>query len=351
VADFIGARSTRRLTARYLALVLGGFAAVAAVAVVLATLVSSETAPGGRRLTLLDLGAVFRGGNDDADLFWMIRLPRVLAGMLVGGALAAAGCAFQAVLRNPLADPFTLGISSGSSLAAVIAIRLGLDGALGGTGVGIAAFAGAAAAVFLVWRLGRVGGTLPPALLVLAGITIAMFCGATSMLVQFTADFAEVSRMLRWMMGSLDWMPYRTVGSAAIPIAIGLVVLLSQARALNALAAGDDAAASVGVNVGRSLATTFAVAAIIVGASIAVAGPIGFLGLMVPHALRALLGADHRLLMPASILAGGTMLVICDAVARLALAPAQLPVGVVTAMLGGPSFLIIMMRYKRGLRT
>ena len=349
--DFIGARGVRRLTPARLALVLGAFAAGLAITMVVAPLLSVEVVPGGRRLTTLDLDAIVRGGNDDATIFWMRRLPRVLAALLVGAALASSGCAFQAVLRNPLAEPFTLGISSGASFAALLAIRLGVDGAAGGAGVSVAALAGTALTVLLVWRLGRVGGTLPPATLVLAGVTIAMFCGAASMLVQYTADFAEVSAMVRWMMGSVGGADYPALARAAVAIASGLVILLWQARALNALAAGDEAAASVGVAVGRALGITFTVAAILVGVSIAIAGPVGFIGLTVPHALRALLGADHRLLMPASMLAGGTMLIICDTVARLALAPPELPVGVVTALLGGPTFLVILMRYKRGLRA
>ncbi|MCB0325953.1 MAG: iron ABC transporter permease, partial [Bdellovibrionales bacterium] len=166
--------------------------------------------------------------------------------------------------------------------------------------------------------------------------------------VQYTAEFAEVSRMVRWMMGGFEVVRYGTLLRAGVAIGIGLLILLSLARDLNALAAGAEAAASVGVSVGRAQSLVFIAASLLVGASIAIGGPIGFVGLMVPHALRALVGPDHRVLLPASMLAGGALLVLCDTFARLAIAPAQLPVGIVTALLGAPFFLMILVRGKRG---
>jgi iron complex transport system permease protein len=347
-SDFLAAHAPRRLTRARLAAVLGGCALATLAVALLAPLFGVATGPGGRHLEIIDLGEVLRGGTA-SDIFIMARLPRVLGAMLVGAALAGSGCAFQAVLRNPLAEPYTLGISSGSALAAVIAIRLGLDGTLGGNGVGIAAMLGAMGTVLAVWRLGRVGGALPAATLLLAGVTIAMFCSAGSMLVQYTADFAEVTRMLRWMMGGFEWIRYGTLARAAVPIGIGLVALLALARDLNALSAGAEAAASVGVPVARSLTIAFATASMLVGGSIAIGGPIGFVGLLVPHALRALIGADHRVLLPASMLVGGAALVVFDTGARMVIAPTQLPVGVVTALMGGPFFLLVLVRHKRRL--
>ena len=337
--SFVGgsARLTRARWALALAACALGLLAILA----LAPLVG--TGAGGRGVALLSPSAIWQGG-DDGLIFWDVRLPRALAAALVGAALAGAGTAFQAVLRNPLAEPFTLGVSAGASLAAVIAIRVGVESIAGTAGVGAAAVIGALAAVALVWQLGRVGATLPPATMVLAGVTITMFFSAASLLVQYTSDFAEVSRMLRWMMGGLEWTRLETVARAAPPCALGAAVLLWMGRDLNALAAGREAAASVGVAVGRAQTTAFAAGSLLVGTSIAIAGPIGFVGLIVPHALRAIVGPDHRVLLPTAMFGGAALVIVCDTVARIL---SQLPVGIVTALLGGPFFLVLLVRGKR----
>ncbi len=345
MSGFVSGGGSRRLTGRRLAAVLGICLAACAVVALVAPLVGVTTGRGGRALELLGPGA-FAAQDPDHAILW-VRIPRVLASLLVGGALAGAGCALQALLRNPLAEPFTLGISSGASLAAVLAIRLGAEGALGGAGVNAAALVGAAATLLVIWQLARIGRQLPPATLVLAGVTMSMFCSAWTVLVQQLTDFAEVSKMLRWMMGGLDSMRISTVEYAAPPILGGLVVLLAYGRELNALAAGPEAAASVGVAVARTQTVIFVVSSLLVGSAIAVAGPIGFIGLVVPHALRALAGPDHRLLMPASILGGAIVLTLCDTLARTVLAPAQLPTGAVTAVLGVPFFVVILIGHKR----
>ena len=334
------------LTRRRQVLTVAAALAVALVAAILCPLLGVETSSGGRSLSWLSPAAI-TGDDLDARLFWSARLPRAAAALLVGAALALAGCTFQAVLRNPLAEPYTLGISSGSALAAVIAIRLGIDATwLGTSGVSLAAFVGAAVTVTIVWRLGRVGSALPPATLLLAGITIAGFCSAASMLVLYTSDFAEVYRIVGWMMGGLDFIRYGELARAAVPIAIAAAIILVYARDLNALSAGADAAASVGVSAARVMTLCFVVASLAVGATIALAGPIGFVGLIVPHAVRGVVGPDHRVLLPVSALVGGAFLLICDTIARLALAPQELPVGVVTALLGGPFFLGLLLREK-----
>jgi iron complex transport system permease protein len=336
----------RPLTRRRQVAAIAAALLAAIAAALVCPLVGIDTGSGDRSLTWLSPAAI-AGEDLEARLFWHARLPRAIAALLVGAALAIAGCAFQAVLRNPLAEPYTLGISSGSALAAVIAIRLGLDYTpLGASAVSIAAFAGAAITVYLVWRLGKVGSSLPPATLLLAGITIAGFCAAASMLVLYTSDFAEVYRIVGWMMGGLDFIRYGELWRAAVPILIAAAVIATFARDLNALSAGTDAAASVGVSAARTLTTCFVVASLAVGATIALAGPIGFVGLIVPHTMRALVGPDHRVLLPVSALAGGAFLLICDTVARLLLAPQEIPVGVVTALLGGPFFLALLLREK-----
>lgn len=344
MSGFLSGRAGR-LTARRLAGVLGVCLLLCAAVAIVAPLVGVTAGPRGRSLELLGWGA-FGEGHPEHAILW-VRIPRVLAALLVGAALAGAGCALQALLRNPLAEPFTLGISSGAALAAVLAIRLGAEGALGGAGVNAAALVGAAVTLLVIWQLGRVGRQLPPATLVLAGVTMSMFCSAWTVLIQQLTDFAEVSKMLRWMMGGLDSMRLATVELAAPPILGGLAVLMLYGRELNALAAGSEAAASVGVAVARTQTVIFVVASLLVGSAIAVAGPIGFVGLVVPHALRAIAGPDHRLLLPASIFGGGVVLTVCDTLARTVLVPAQLPTGAVTAVLGVPFFVVILVGHKR----
>ena len=331
---------------RLLGALLGSAALLLAV-LAIAPLVGAVHDERGRLgLAWLDLGEALRAGTSASRVFFQARLPRVLAGALAGAGLAGAGVAFQSLLRNPLAEPYTLGVSSGASLGAAIAIRFGLLISLGSTGIAVFAFAGAAASVLLVWRLARVGRSLPPATLLLAGVTLALVCSAASMLIQYTATFTESYRILRWMMGGLDWIPPADLLRAALVVAAGLAVLLVRARDLNALAAGADAAASVGVDAPRAMAVAYTAAALVVGAVVAGAGPIGFVGLVVPHAGRAIVGPDHRVLLPVCVLTGGAFVVVCDTIGRLVLAPAQLPVGVVTALLGGPFFLSLLVREK-----
>lgn len=344
MSGFISGHAAR-LTTRRLVVALLVCAAACALVGMLAPLVGVAQGRGGRELALLGTDA-FDPASPAYPILW-VRIPRVLASLLVGGALAAAGCALQALLRNPLAEPFTLGISSGSALAAVIAIRLGIEGVFGAAGVGGAALVGALVTLLLVWRLARIGSHLPPATLVLAGVTLSMFCSAASVLIQYTSDFAEVSRMLRWMMGGLDSMRMGAVEYAAAPILLGIAILVAYARELNALSAGSEAAASLGVAVARTQVVVFAIASLLVGTAIALAGPIGFIGLIVPHALRALLGPDHRVLLPASVFGGAVLLTVCDTLARTITWPAQLPTGALTAVLGGPFFVIILVGQKR----
>ena len=342
------ATAASHLTQRGLVVALLGAGLVTLIVLALCPLVGVDM---GRNFAILDLGEVLAGATGaptpDGQIFFLARLPRVLAAAIVGAGLAGAGCAFQAVLRNPLAEPYTLGISSGSALAAVIAIRLGLDTTfLGSSAIGMAALLGSLFTVYVVWRLGRVGSALPPATLLLGGITIATFCAAATMLIQYTSDLAEIGRIVRWMMGGLDWIRYSELLATSLLIGVGIIVLLVLARDFNALSAGADAAASVGINPSRSMTIAFVTASLIVGAAIAIAGPIGFIGLIVPHAMRGIVGPDHRILVPTSMMAGAAMLAVCDTVARTVLFPAQLPVGVVTALIGGPFFLYLLVREK-----
>jgi ABC-type Fe3+-siderophore transport system permease subunit len=332
----------RRLTGRRLAIVLGLSLVACAVIAVIAPLVGRDSTS---HLELLGSRA-FDAGTLEHQIL-AVRLPRVLASLVTGAALAGAGCALQALLRNPLAEPFTLGISSGSSLGAVIAIRLGAERAFGHGAIGVGALVGALATLFVIWRLAQVGRHLPPATLVLAGVAISMFCSSASVLIQYTSDFTDVEHMLAWMMGGLDAIRLGDVEVATLPILGGLVVLVLYGKEMNALAAGDEAAASVGVAVARTQLVLFAVASLLVGSAIAVVGPIGFIGLVVPHALRAIIGPDHRALLPASMFGGAIVLVVCDTLARTIIPLHHLPTGAVTAVLGVPFFFGILIADKR----
>jgi ABC-type Fe3+-siderophore transport system permease subunit len=330
-----------RLTARRLVVSVAACLAVTAAIVAIAPLIGRN----GTRWELLGASAL-DPGSPDHQVLWF-RITRALACALTGAALAGAGCALQAILRNPLAEPFTLGISSGSSLAAVLAIRLGAEAAFGRGGVALAALLGAAVTLAVVWQLGRIGRQLPPATLILAGITISMMCAAASVLIQYTSDFQDVSHMLTWMVGGLESVQLSWVEYATPPILLGLVVLAAYARELNALAAGPEAAASVGVAVGRTQNVVFAVASLLVGTAISLVGPIGFVGLIIPHALRAFLGPDHRVLLPTSMLGGAAVLTVCDTLARTVAPMNHLPTGALTAVLGASFFLVILVGHKR----
>lgn len=337
--------SAGRLTGARLAGALAVCLAATAVIAVLAPLFGVVVDRAGWHYAMMSPTALDPSSPEHV-LLW-VRLPRALAALLVGAALAGAGCALQALLRNPLAEPFTLGISSGATLAAVVAIRFGIEGAFGVTGIGAAALAGAAGTLLVVWRLARIGKHLPPATLVLAGVTMSMFCASITVLIQYTSDFTDVIQIMQWMLGGMETVRLVTVGYAAPPIGLALVVLVVYARELNALAAGPDVAASLGVAVGRTQTVIFATASLLVGAAISVVGPIGFIGLIVPHALRALLGPDHRLLLPASMFGGAAVLSVCDTLARAVVPLHHLPTGAVTAVLGVPFFVAILVGQKR----
>ena len=285
--------------------------------------------------------------NVDAQIFFVARLPRVLAAGLVGGALAASGVVLQALLRNPLATPFTLGVSAGAALGAMLAIAAGLDlGALGVSSVPLASFAGSMVATALVYGLARSQSRgLSTNVLLLAGVTLNSFFSALILFVQYLADFTQTFRTVRWLMGDLDVGGYAPLVAALPLVVAALIAFAVLARSLNLLSLGSDAAASRGVDVARAERLAFLSASLATGAAVSLAGPIGFIGIVVPHVVRLLVGSDHRLVLPASLFGGAAFLIACDLVARTALAPLELPVGVVTAMIGGPFFLWQLVRH------
>jgi len=325
-----------------LAVTLASFGVLAIVACVLAPVVGST------RISLaraFDRSIPF-ADNVDAQIFFIARLPRVLAGALVGASLATAGVVFQALLRNPLATPFTLGVSAGASLGAMLVMILGIGVTAGPvSAVPLASFAGAAVATLIVYVLATpYRRAMSTAVLLLAGVTLNSFFSAIIMFVQYVADFAEAYRAARWLMGDLDVGSFDPV-IAAVPLVVisfGMFALLPSA--LNVLSLGPDAAATRGVDVARTQRLAFFSAALATSAAVSLAGPIGFIGIVVPHLVRLLVGVDHRIVLPASALFGATFLVVCDLGARTLLAPVEIPVGIVTAMIGGPFFLWLLVR-------
>jgi iron complex transport system permease protein len=284
--------------------------------------------------------------NVDAQIFFVARLPRVLAGALIGSALAAAGVVLQALLRNPLATPFTLGVSAGAALGAMLAIAWRLDvGALGVSSVPIASFLGSLVAIFIVYGLAtsqRRG--LSTNVLLLAGVTLNSFFSALILFVQYLADFAESYRTVRWLMGDLDVGSYDPILAALPFIVAAFAVFAIMPRALNLLTMGEEVAAGRGVDVARTQRWAFFSASLATGAAVSLGGPVGFIGIVVPHLVRLMVGSDHRVVLPAAALFGAAFLVLCDVLARTVMAPVEVPVGVITALIGGPFFLWLLVR-------
>jgi iron complex transport system permease protein len=321
--------------------------ALAACALALGIAVSFGIAFGSGSASLADL---FAGGTRAHDVIVGYRLPRVLLGVVTGAGLAAVGAAFQTVLRNPLAEPYVLGVSGGSALGATIAIALGLGGLglFGAAGVPAAAFLGGAAATAVVWGLVR-SGQAAGASILLAGVVVNSIAGACMMLIEALADPGKVQSVVWWLMGYLDVPSWGQLAFVSGYVASGLTVLLFDAGRMNLLSLGDEPAASLGVDVRSLERRTFFACTAVVGAVVSATGLIGFVGLVVPQAMRRVLGPDLRVVLPASALAGGATLVACDLLVRMLAqrVHTELPVGAVTALVGGPVFLILLGR-RRG---
>lgn len=302
---------------------------------------------GARRLSITRVFdfSVPLADNPDANIFFIVRLPRVLLACVAGAALACAGAVFQALLRNPLATPYILGVSTGSTLGVVIAIKLQLEMLLAGFPVTyVVAFTGAFVAIFVVYWLSRSGGRLSTTTLLLAGVTVNFFFASLILLIQYLSNPAQSFQMIRWMMGGVDITRYKPILEITPVILIALILLIAEARNLNVLSVDVTTAAQLGVNVERTRKVLFFIASLLTAAVVAVCGPIGFVGLIVPHIIRLLMGADHRLLLPASALFGAFFLIVCDTIARTVLVGIEVPVGVVTAMCGGPFFIWLLLR-------
>ena len=284
--------------------------------------------------------------NTDAQIFFIARLPRTLAGAAVGALFASAGVVFQGLLRNALATPFTLGVSTGAALGAVLAISLNWSiSALGISAVPVAAFIGSLTAVGIVYALAQARHRgISTTVLLLAGVTMNAFFSAMILFVQYFASFADVYRTLRWLMGDLDVASYEPILAALPALGFAFAAFAWLARPLNLLSLGADSAESRGLEVARAQRVAFFSASLATGAAVSIGGPIGFIGIIIPHLVRLLVGSDHRLVLPASALFGASFLVACDVVARTILAPIELPVGIITALIGGPFFLWLLIR-------
>lgn len=279
-------------------------------------------------------------------ILFELRLPRVILAAAVGAALAAAGAVFQALFRNPMADPAIIGVSSGAALGAVGVILLGWGAALGGLAVPAAALAGAMVVAVVVYRLARVGPTVQVATLLLAGIAMASIISAViSLAMAFSGE--QVRSVYFWLLGGLGARGWHSLAAALPFMALGAAAAVWSAPSLNLISLGEERAAQLGLDVERFKRGALAAGAVLTGAAVAVAGVIGFVGLMTPHILRLLLGADHRRLVPAALLGGAALMVLADLAARLAVAPEEIPVGAVTALLGGPFFLWLLRRERR----
>lgn len=309
---------------RGVTLAVGGCALLAVAAAVLLPLTGAAS---------ISLSAAWAGASPDHEILFGVRLPRVLLGLLAGGALALAGVVSQALLRDPLATPYTLGVSSGASLGTVIAICFEWSWTW------LAGLAGAGVVVAFVLALATEGRRVSTFTLLLAGVTVNSLCLALILCLQNLATFSQSLVITRWLMGGLDAVPLATLGWLALAIGAVCLFLCVQARDWNLMAVGEEWAAARGVRPQRLALIGYLAISLLTGIVTSFTGPIGFVGLIVPHALRLALGADHRLVLPCSFFLGAVFLAVCDTGARVALAPAEIPVGVVTALLGGPFFL------------
>jgi iron complex transport system permease protein len=278
-----------------------------------------------------------------------IRIPRTFLGFIVGASLSVAGVGYQGVLRNPLADPYILGVSAGASVGAASVIGLGIEGnALGLFAVPVAAFLGACAALWLVLTLGRIGPTLRMETLILAGVVVNALFGAVLTLILWLTPGNAAQQIIWWMIGSLSLRDWHYTWISLPLLLVAWMWIASYSRDLNALALGDLQAESLGIRVERTKWTLLIISSLLAASAVAVSGIIGFVGLVVPHMIRLIFGADHRMLVILAGIGGGIFLVLCDLVARVIFSPVELSIGVVTALLGAPFFAYLLRARKQG---
>lgn len=276
-----------------------------------------------------------------------VRLPRIILSTFVGGMLSVIGTVFQALFKNPMADPYVMGVSSGAAFGATIGILFGLGASVFGLSVvSFMAFVGAMVTMLLVYQLARVGGKVSTTGILLAGIVInAILSSAISFLMLLS--YNKIDQIVTWTMGSFNAASWEHIYLVIGPMTIGLIYMMHISRELNAMVVGEDDAISIGVNVQRIKKMGLIVASLLAAISVAVSGIIGFVGLIVPHFLRMLFGSDHRILLPTSFLGGAIFMMVCDTFARSLLANMEIPVGIITSMIGGPFFLLLLQKHKK----
>ena len=329
----------------------GRFALLVAAGACLFVAAAASIAYGTAALSWAEIFKVLTGSAEAPEAARLIvvdiRLPRLLLVGLCGCALAIAGAVLQGMFRNPLVDPSLLGVSSGGGLAVAVVTVFGLAGAWGSLILPVAAFAGGSAAAFIVYRIAHRGGRTNTVLLLLAGIAVNALASAAIGFVTFVSDDAELRSFLFWMLGSFSDATWNHVPGGALFMLFPVIVLMMFARGLNALSLGDADAACLGFEVERMKRIIIVCAVLCVGTSVAIAGIISFVGLVVPHVMRLLIGSDHRCLLPATALGGALLLVAADFVAKLAFQPAELPIGVLTALIGAPFFVALIVAKQR----
>lgn len=332
------------------ATLLAGLLALLAAALLLGVGIGAVRIGPGESITILlhHLGLGSGSGVDEQHdaILWIIRLPRVLLGALVGAALGVAGAALQGVFRNPLADPGLIGVASGASLGAVAAIVLGLTAAVP-AGLQLSAFAGGVVASLVVYALARYEGRTETVTLILTGVAVTAIAGAAIGLLIARADDAELRDIVFWSMGSLGGATWPLVGATAPLAAIGIAVACARARELDLMTLGEREARHLGVDTERARLVLVLALALATGAAVAAAGVVAFVGLVVPHLVRLAAGPAHAIVLPGSALGGAALVVLADVVARTAAAPVELPLGVITSLAGGPFFLWLLWRTRR----
>ncbi len=280
-----------------------------------------------------------------------IRLPRILAGVIIGAGLAASGVLYQGVFKNPMADPYVLGVSAGASLGAGLAIVFGAGlSFVGFPIVPTSAFIAALITIFVVYNISRVGTRVPEMTLLLSGIAITIFLSAVFHLLQVIAPSSQLHALVYWLIGGITNVTWSAWWSIFPFILIGIILSYFFSRDLNMIALGEDTAQHLGVNTERTKKILLTLGSMMTAAAVSISGLIGFVGLMIPHITRLIIGPDHRILLPASVIVGAIFLVLCDALARIATGAAELPVGVITAMAGGPFFIFLLRRRKLSYR-
>ncbi len=293
------------------------------------------------------IGSVLYGDKLSNTVIFKIRLPRIIFASIVGGTLAICGASLQALYRNSLASPFTLGVSGGASFGALLAIKIGLfHSFLGFSFVSISAFLFSILTMLAIYNISKVNGIVSTGKLLLAGVVANFLYSSFILFIQFFSNFTESLQTLRWIMGSLDIVGYNEIINSLIFVIPSIIILISTSKDLNVFSLGDDVANSLGVDIKKMERKIYIATSLSIGAVISISGPIGFVGLIIPHILRLIVGADNRILVPCSFLLGASFLTIADTISRTIISPVEIPVGILTACIGGIFFLWLLVKYK-----